>query len=144
MRLLIYELRPPVLEQEGLAVALQQRLDAVEGRAGVQARLLIEGEERLDPHLENALYRIAIEALNNALKHAAATSVTVRIRARAGGVQLEIADDGKGFDAQVIGEQGGMGLNTMRERAEQLGGVFELVSAPGEGTTIRVEVVENP
>jgi signal transduction histidine kinase len=143
MRLLIYELRPPVLAQEGLAGALQQRLDAVEGRAGVKARLLVEGEDRLDARVENALYRIAIEALNNSLKHAAAASVTVHIRAQAGGVQLEIADDGKGFDAPSTGERGGMGLDTMRERTEQLGGVFEIASAPGEGTEIRVEIAES-
>jgi signal transduction histidine kinase len=144
MRLLIYELRPPVLEQEGLAGALQQRLDAVEGRAGVEARLLIEDGDQLDARVEDALYRIAIEALNNALKHAAATSVTVHVCAEQGGVQMEISDDGRGFDAQATGERGGMGLGTMRERTEQLGGVFEIVSAPGEGTTVRVWLKDGP
>ena len=72
MRLLVHELRPPALEQEGLVGALQQRIDAVEGRAGIQARLLVEGEVRLEPSVEEALYRIGQEALNNALKHALA------------------------------------------------------------------------
>jgi GAF domain-containing protein len=77
MRLLIHELRPPVLEEEGLVAALQQRLDAVEGRAGVKTRLVVDGLDSLDPTLEDSLYRIAQEALNNTLKHAAAGARTI-------------------------------------------------------------------
>lgn len=73
-------MRPPVLEREGLVGALQQRLDAVEGRAGVGVRLLVEGTPEISAIVEEGLYRIAQEALNNALKHAEATNVTVRIR----------------------------------------------------------------
>jgi PAS domain S-box-containing protein len=76
MRLLVHELRPPVLEREGLVGALQQRLDAVEGRSGVETRLRVEGTLELPAPVEEELYRIAQEALNNALKHAAATLVT--------------------------------------------------------------------
>ena len=81
MRLLVYELRPLALEDEGLVGALQQRLEAVEGRSGVQTRLLVEpqGEVELPADVERQLYRIAEEALNNALKHANASSVTVRL-----------------------------------------------------------------
>jgi signal transduction histidine kinase len=140
MRLLIYELRPPVLEQEGLAGALQQRLDAVEGRAGIEARLLVEGEIDLDASIEDALYRIAVEALNNALKHAVATMVTVHIHVQDGTTELEMADNGLGFDPGAIGNTGGMGLTTMRERAERLGGTIDVVSAPGKGTRIKARV----
>jgi PAS domain S-box-containing protein len=140
MRLLIYELRPPVVEQEGLAGALQQRLDAVEGRAGIEARLLIEGEIQLDASVEDDLYRIAVEALNNALKHAAATLVTVHICGQDGITEVEVADNGLGFDPETAGDTGGMGLATMRERAEQLGGTLEIVSTSGKGTRVKVRV----
>jgi signal transduction histidine kinase len=140
MRLLVYELRPPVLEQEGLVGALQGRLDAVESRAGLTARLLVEGEADLPVPVEEAFYRIALEALNNALKHAAATAVTVRIRAGDEHAAVEIVDNGRGFDPHAVRDSGGMGLLTMRERAERLGGTFTVLSAPGEGTQISVTV----
>jgi signal transduction histidine kinase len=138
MRLLVYELRPLVLRREGLAGALQQRLDAVEKRAGVDARLLVEGEIELPAPFEEALYRIAQEALNNALKHADANNVTVRVCCRDGRVELEVIDDGAGFDLGLAGEDGGLGLTSMRERVEKIDGVLDITSASGEGTRVRV------
>jgi len=140
MRLLIYELRPLSLEREGLVGALQQRLDAVEGRAGVETRLLVEGQVNLTEPAEGALFRIGQEALNNALKHAAATSVLVRIRAGGETLTLEVIDNGRGFDPRAAARAGGIGLITMRERAEKLGGKLEILSRPGEGTQVRVTV----
>jgi signal transduction histidine kinase len=140
MRLLVYQLRPLVLKREGLVGALQQRLDAVEKRAGVDARLLVEGPIELPAEVEDGLYRIAQEALNNALKHAVPTSVTVRIRASGRKVTLEVSDDGRGFDPERVSDEGGMGLVNMRGRAERLGGDLALLSAPGEGTTVRVSL----
>jgi signal transduction histidine kinase len=137
MRLLVYELRPLVLRREGLAGALQQRLDAVEKRAGVDARLLVEGEGELPSPVEEALYRIAQEALNNALKHASANNVTVYVRSRDGLVELEVVDDGVGFDLSAVEERGGLGLTSMRERAEKIGGKLDIISAPGKGTRVR-------
>jgi signal transduction histidine kinase len=129
-----------VLEQEGLVGALQQRLDAVENRAGVHARLRVEGEFDLAASREEAFYRIALEALNNSLKHALASAVTVRVCADDELVSLEVADDGQGFDLQATGDTGGMGLATMRERAERAGGALQVISAPGEGTKVRVTI----
>jgi PAS domain S-box-containing protein len=140
MRLLVYELRPPVLVQEGLVAALQKRLDAVEGRAGVDARLLVEGNVAPAPAVEEALYRIIQEALNNALKHSAARSVAVRIEATGDELRLEVTDDGRGFELKDARDRGGMGLVTMRERAEGLQGTFEISSTLGQGTTVRVQV----
>jgi two-component system sensor histidine kinase ChiS len=140
MRLLVHELRPLALQKEGLVGALQQRLDAVERRAGVDARLVVEGELELSPDAEENLYRIAQEALNNALKHATATLVTVTIRASDEWVELEVADNGSGFDPMAVSDEGGMGLTTMRERARRLGARLEVVSAPGEGTKVRVHL----
>jgi signal transduction histidine kinase len=140
MRLMVYELRPLVLKREGLAGALQQRLDAVEKRAGVDVRLLVEGEIELPVSVGEGLYRIAQEALNNILKHAEATCVTVRIHSDGNRVTLEITDNGTGFDPGDATDYGGMGLASMRERAEKLGGSLTVLSKPGEGTTVRVDV----
>jgi signal transduction histidine kinase len=90
--------------------------------------------------VEEGLYRIAQEALNNALKHAAATSVTVYIRTEDERVELEVVDDGQGFDPDAVGDRGGMGLASMRQRAEKLGGSLTVLSAPGEGTRVKVSV----
>jgi nitrate/nitrite-specific signal transduction histidine kinase len=139
MRLLVYELRPAALAQEGLVGALQQRLDTVEGRAGVKCRLLVEGDSSLLlPSVEMNFYRIAQEALNNALKHAEATEVTVSLQIKAESANLIINDNGKGFDPSVAREQGGIGLKSMQERTAQLAGKFTLESAPNKGATVSV------
>ncbi len=140
MRLLVYELRPPALEREGLVGAIQRRLGAVERRTGVKAHLLVDDMIELPASVEEGLYHIAQEALNNALKHAAATSVTVRIRVVDKHVELEVVDDGIGFDSATAGNGGGMGLVNMLERAEKLGGALRVVSAPGQGTKVSVSM----
>lgn len=140
MRLLLYELRPPMLEEEGLVGALQQRLNAVEGRTGLHVCLSVDGEIDLPAPVEEGLYRIAQEALNNALRHAAATSVAVRLKADGQGLELDVKDDGGGFDVAAAADRGGLGLASMRERAEALGGRLEIVSHPGAGTTVKVRV----
>lgn len=138
MRLLIHELRPLLLEREGLAGALQQRLEAVEGRAGIEARLLVEGPDALPGPLGEAFYRIAQEALNNALKHARATSVVVKLRVGDREAELTVADNGQGFDVRVAPGKGGLGLTGMRERVENLGGSLDIISGAGQGTTVKV------
>jgi PAS domain S-box-containing protein len=140
MRLLVHELRPPDLEAVGLLRALQQRLGAVEKRAGVDARLEADDVVDLAPQVEECLYRVAIEALNNALKHAGARQVVVRIHADGERVALEVADNGRGFDLEALGERRGMGLKGMRERTEQHGGVFSVDSTPSQGTRVRVRM----
>jgi nitrate/nitrite-specific signal transduction histidine kinase len=140
MRLLLYELRPPMLEEEGLVGALQQRLNAVEGRTGLHVRLLVDGEIDLPAPVEEGLYRIAQEALNNALRHAAATSVAVHLQADGEGLELDVEDDGVGFDVAAAADRGGLGLASMRERAQALGSRLDILSQPGEGTTVKVRV----
>jgi PAS domain S-box-containing protein len=138
MRLLVHQLRPPALEKEGLLGALHQRLGAVERRAGVEARLIADDLEGLPAALEEGLYRIAQEALNNSLKHASATSVTVHIRNTNGQIELEVVDNGQGFDPDLLNDGGGVGLSSMRERTAALGGTLTMQSAPGAGTCVRV------
>ncbi len=138
MRLLVYELRPLALEEGGLVSALQQRLDAVEGRAGVEAQLLVNDVVELPAAVEEELYRIAQEALNNILKHANARSVTVRIEMDADRVQLTIEDDGCGFDPKSTASGGGMGLVSIRERCEGLGASLTIKSTDGMGTILQI------
>lgn len=141
MRLLVYQLRPLALEHEGLIGALQARLDSVEKRAGIEARFLIEGSlGSLLPGLEEGLFRIAQEALNNALKHAAARSVVVRLRGEDECLILEVADDGRGSALLATDVKGGLGLTSMKERVAQLQGTLTIDSAPNRGTRVTVEV----
>ena len=140
MRLLIYQLRPPALEQGGLAVALQVRLDAVERRGGIKAELTVEGEDRLPPAIQAELHQIAHEALNNALKHAHAQQVQVRLAFGEAETYLQVQDDGLGFDPAAVQGGGGLGLPGMQERAQKIGGRLEITSAPGRGTKVVVEV----
>ncbi len=140
MRLLIFELRPPVLEKEGLAGALRARLETVEARVGLHADLLVDGNRRLPLGVEEELYRIAQEALNNVLKHAGARQVTVSLNMEGPTVRVEIRDDGAGFDPAAVYEKGGMGLPGMRERAQRLGAKLSIDSMPGSGTRLSVEM----
>jgi signal transduction histidine kinase len=139
MRLLIFELRPPILAESGLAAALQARLEAVEGRAGLQTELVVAGNGRLPAPIEDALYRVAQEALNNALKHAQAQTLQVTLHWDEQQARLEIRDNGRGFDAKQVGS-GGLGLGGIAERVAQLDGQFSLHSQPGEGTAVIVTV----
>jgi nitrate/nitrite-specific signal transduction histidine kinase len=141
MRLLIHELRPPVLEEDGLLGALHQRLEAVEKRAGVNARLIADAIVQFPHPVEEGLYRIAQEALNNALKHAVATNVAVRLTTDNGVTVLEVEDDGRGFVVDSADGRGGMGLANMRERARRLGGSLAILSDPGRGTIVRATVL---
>jgi signal transduction histidine kinase len=140
MRLLIFELRLPMLKTEGLAAALQSRLESVEARVGLETDFRVEGDGRLSPEVEEGLYRIAQEALNNALKHAQARSVSVLLHHNGHTVTLEIADDGIGFELTETREQGGFGLRGMEERAARMGGELIVQSDPGKGTYVKVEV----
>ena len=139
MRLLLFELRPPHLQEHGLAVALRSRLQAVEARAGLKTEFDCQGEGRLAPETEQELFRLAQEALNNVLKHAHARHVCVRLDLTGDQVVVEVADDGMGFEPSSP-EAEGYGLPGMRERAERLGGTVEIDSGPGAGTRVRVEV----
>ncbi len=143
MRLLLYELRTTTLAQAGLVAALRHRLDAVEERAGVKMRLIGETVLDLPAPVEETFFRIAQEALNNALKHGEVTAVTIRIQLENSRLVMTIEDDGRGFDPIAVQTRGGMGLNIMRERAEKLGGILTIQSTLGQGTTVTVTAVIN-
>ena len=139
MRALIFELRPESLAQEGLAAALGKQAAAARARFGLQVDAEVGEEPALPLEAKTALYRIAQEALHNTLKHAQASRVTLRLAQEDARVELEVADDGKGFDP-TRDFPGHLGLQSMRERMERLGGTLGIDSAPGQGTCVRAEV----
>jgi signal transduction histidine kinase len=112
----------------------------VEGRSGLETEIRAEGIGDLSPDIEDGLYRIAQEVLNNILKHAQAHTVTVHLCRDQQKVILEITDDGVGFDPTTIHDKGGLGLAGMAERVALLDGQLIVNSKPGEGTSVRVEV----
>jgi signal transduction histidine kinase len=140
MRLLIFELRAPALEQSGLAAALQMRLEAVEARGGMQVELQVDGSETLARNVQMELYNIAQEALNNALKHALAHRVRVHLTFGDAVTCLEVCDDGVGFEPAIARLGGGFGISGMHERAKRIGGTLVIESAPGQGTRLVVQV----
>ncbi len=140
MRLLLFELRPPVLEEVGLAGALQERLELVEARVGLKTHFEVKRERALPRQMEAELYAVAMEALNNSLKHSQAQQVTVLLEYHPGRCCLAIKDDGVGFDLDVAKTVGGYGLRNMQERVEPMGGSLTLQTTPGSGTSVNVQV----
>ncbi|MGD8584312.1 MAG: PAS domain S-box protein [Chloroflexota bacterium] len=138
MRLFIHKIRPAILQEEGLEQALRQRLKAVEGRSGIEHHFTLDGKLDLPPRLEEALYHISQEALNNSLKHARANRVDVRLTCDEQQVEMEISDDGRGFDVDEASHSDGVGLKSMSERVDEFNGTVTLQSGPGLGTTVRV------
>ena len=139
MRLFLFQMKPVDLEHAGLVAALHERLAAVEGRANIKARLLADDDIDLSLEKETMLYYIAMEALNNIMKYANASSVTILLKNRKNSVSLEVEDDGRGFDLKNIGK-GGMGLRIMQERVAKVDGKLFIKSIPGKGTKITVTV----
>jgi signal transduction histidine kinase len=138
MRLLLYELRPADLQREGLVRALELRLDAVERRIDLQLSAQLDELVGLDPRVEAELYYIVVEALNNVLKHAGATSVTLLLTQVGTDVCVRVSDDGRGFD--VHNSRAGMGLGNIAERVERLRGELSIASTLGGGTTLEVRI----
>ena len=138
MRLLLYELRPAVLDSEGLVSALQNRIETVDERLGIKVDLQADALPELPSFMEDALYHIALEALNNIVKHAECTSASIRFTREKEKIVMEISDSGKGFDTSQRSK--GQGLRNIRERVQMLGGEVIVTSHPGGGTRVKVQV----
>jgi two-component system sensor histidine kinase DegS len=145
VRKIIFDLRPMALDDLGLVPALRRYLEGLEEREGLVVNLAVFGHEvRLASAVEVGLFRIIQEALHNVSKHARAASARVTLTYGQEQLLLSVRDDGRGFDLREVergGRAGGhFGLISMRERAELLGGRFEVKSAPGQGTRITLAV----
>jgi signal transduction histidine kinase len=141
LRSLIFELRPPSLEQEGLAATLRKQVDVLQRVHGREIELRIAATPQAEPEAEAEVLRIAQEALHNALRHAGPGRIELRLQARDGRLVVTVADDGVGFDpADPALRARRLGLTSMEERAAALGGTLAVVSRPGEGTTVTLEV----
>jgi len=136
LRHLLFELRPPALDREGLVPALRAYMGNADPVPEIEDAMPFEPP----PELRAILFRIAQEAIANARKHASATTIRVSIAGQDGGVRMVVTDDGHGFDVGVIEspEPGHIGLPTMIERAQLAGGRCEIESEPGQGTSVRV------
>ena len=145
LRYLVRLLRSPAVEREGFLDALRHHLSLFAQRSAIAAPLEIEGcPTALAPEVAHAAFRITQEALTNIEKHARARQAKVTLRFGAGVVECTVADDGVGFDASAAAErphiEGGLGLSSMKERAESVGGSVEIDSVPGRGTKMTLTV----
>ena len=134
MRALLLELRPNGLGEKGLAASLEQLCANYESRAAIVVKRQIQPVD-LAPAAEDAVYRVAQEALANAVKHAQAHHLELTLRQQDGSVDLMVVDDGRGFDPDHP-EQPGLGLKLMRERMDELGGRLTITSIVGKGTQV--------
>jgi signal transduction histidine kinase len=136
-------LRPPALDELGLVPALESHARAISEAGGIPVRVEAEPVEKmLTAQAELALYRIAQEAISNAVRHSGAEHIQLRIAGSAGVVAVTVTDDGRGFDVEEVleGEARGLGLFGMQERAAYVGGRVSIQSRPGRGTEVRAEV----
>ena len=137
----MFQLRPAAIEAEGLAAALSKHVEVLRRvhRAALEIELV--GEPRLRPGVDEEVFRIAQEALHNAMRHSRAGRVAVRLEENGEVLRMSVSDDGVGFDpaAAELRTQS-LGLTSMEERARELGGRLEIDSQPGRGTRIRLEL----
>ena len=135
----IFDLKPYLAGEKGVASMVENQLREFNTVAGVPTTLETRGEEHQVPvPVATCLYRVTQEALANAFKHAQASAVKLRLEFAPDGVELTVQDDGRGFDSNILGP--GHGLHNMRQRAEELGGIFSLHCAPGKGTKVVIRL----
>ena len=137
VRNFIFELRPMMLDDLGLAPTVRRYGDAFKEQTGLDINVTITGHERrLEPYLEVMLFRAIQELLGNAARHSQATLVKVIVDLGEDRIRVSVDDNGKGFDADSIQQGNSLGLKLIRERTEMLGGSFEIDSAIGKGARI--------
>jgi two-component system, NarL family, sensor histidine kinase DegS len=141
VRNFIFELRPMMLDDLGLVPTVRRYSDAFKEQAGLDVSLNVTGNERrLEPYLEVMMFRAIQELLGNAARHSQATFVKIMLDLGEDRVRVSVDDNGKGFDADAIHQGSSLGLKLIRERAEMLGGTFEIDSNVGKGTRISFAV----
>jgi two-component system nitrate/nitrite sensor histidine kinase NarX len=137
MRALLAELRPTTLPNSKLGDLLRMLSDAFTGRTNVPVAFSLTGKTSLPANVQVAFYRVCQESLNNISRHAHASHVKIDLRQNGAGIEMQIGDDGQGFDtAQIF--SGHYGLGIMRERAGDAGAEISILSQPGQGTECRM------
>ncbi|MEW6285530.1 MAG: sensor histidine kinase [Chloroflexota bacterium] len=137
----IFELRPMMLDDLGLVPTVRRYADAFKEQAGLDVNVTITGNERrLEPYLEVMIFRAIQELLGNAARHSQASQVKVMLDMGDERVRVSVDDNGRGFDPEAIQQGNSLGLKLIRERAEMLGGTFEVDSAIGRGTRVTFAV----
>jgi signal transduction histidine kinase len=140
MRSLIEHLRPPPLQERGLIPALRSHIEERKSRDNLAVSLQVDLESQLTEAVEEGLFRITQEALNNVVKHAKTGTAAVTIKEAGGSVSLTVEDHGSGFDPDAARRMHGhIGLSSMEERVKPLGGSLRVVSTLGKGTRVIVE-----
>ncbi|MFF0163915.1 GAF domain-containing protein [Streptomyces sp. NPDC005263] len=141
LRAAVVELRPAALDEDGLVATLRTHIQVLDRAHTARVTFLSNGVRALPASQEEAVLRVAQEALHNALRHSDAGHIDVAVERRGGGAVLRVTDDGSGFDPQKVRRAGRhLGLVSMRDRASGVGGRLTVESAPGKGTTIELEV----
>ncbi|MFI9176185.1 GAF domain-containing sensor histidine kinase [Streptomyces lincolnensis] len=141
LRAAVVELRPAALDEDGLVATLRTQIQVLDRAHTARVTFAACGVRALPAAQEEAALRVAQEALHNALRHSGAEHVDVTLDRRGGGAVLRVTDDGSGFDPQGIRRAGRhLGLVSMRDRTNGVGGTLTVESAPGKGTTIEMEV----
>jgi two-component system sensor histidine kinase DegS len=137
VRNFIFELRPMMLDDLGLTPTLKKYADAFKEQAGLEVSVIVTGtERRLEPYLEVMIFRAVQELLGNASRHSQATMVKILVDLGSDLIRVSVDDNGKGFDPETLKESNNLGLKLIRERAEMLGGNFEIDSTAGSGARI--------
>jgi two-component system sensor histidine kinase DegS len=141
VRNFIFELRPMMLDDLGLVPTLRKYADAFKEQTGLDVSVTVTGtERRLESYLEVMVFRAVQELLGNTARHSQATMVKVQVDLGNDLLRISVDDNGKGFDPETVSESTNLGLKLIRERAEMLGGTFEIDSAPGSGARISFSV----
>ena len=138
MRALIFELRPDSLETEGLVTALGKQAAALQARHQIKVMADLCKEPQVTLEVKETVYRVALEAMQNTIKHALASTLNLQLAEMGNKLVLEVKDDGLGFDPQES-FPGHLGLRSMQERVEQCGGTFQIQSSSGKGTYVRAQ-----
>jgi two-component system sensor histidine kinase DegS len=137
----IFELRPMMLDDLGLAPTIKRFIDALQDHAGLEVRLLLSGtERRFEPYIEVLVFRAIQELVGNAMRHSEATQIKVQLDMGDSNIKLAVEDNGKGFDVGILEERGRMGVKVIKERVEKLGGYLDIDSTPGRGARITFQI----
>jgi two-component system, NarL family, sensor histidine kinase DegS len=143
----IFQLRPMMLDDLGMVPTVKRYVDAVREQSGLEIQIALTGtERRLEPYLEVVVFRSIQELLTNAVSHSQASEIKVQLDVPDNEIRVSVDDNGKGFDTNVMESRSNLGLKLIKERAEMLGGDFEVDSVIGHGTRVffRIPIAKTP